>query len=66
MKGARAEQELDEATPVLRELGAAGWAVEEHGAGLVDPPVRLVRVVAGTPTPTGMRRPQPTRRPRGR
>ena len=66
MKGARAEQELDEAGPVLHELGAAGWAVEEHGAGLVDPPVRLVRVVAGIRTPAGMRRPQPTRRPRGR
>ena len=31
----------------LRRLGATEWSVEEHGVGVVDPPVRIVRVVAG-------------------
>lgn len=48
MKGAGADQELEAARDVLEELGARAASVETHGAGLVDPPVRLVRVVAGT------------------
>ncbi len=66
MKGARAEQEMDAAGPVLRQLGATGWTVEVHGAGLVDPPVRLVRVVAGAPTPHGAGRAPAHRRSPGR
>jgi 16S rRNA (guanine527-N7)-methyltransferase len=46
-KGDRADQELAAAAPALRRLGATAWSVEEHGAGIVEPPVRLVRVVAG-------------------
>ena len=40
-------------SPTLRRLGATDWSVEEHGSGLVDPPVRIVRVVAGTPPVRG-------------
>ncbi|MGH8941029.1 MAG: 16S rRNA (guanine(527)-N(7))-methyltransferase RsmG, partial [Actinomycetes bacterium] len=47
MKGDRAEEELREAERVLRRLGAGSWSVEMLGAGVVDPPVRLVRVVRG-------------------
>lgn len=66
MKGARAEEEMDVAGPVLGELGATGWTVEVHGTGLVDPPVRLVRVVAGSPTRPGTRRARASRRSAGR
>jgi 16S rRNA (guanine527-N7)-methyltransferase len=54
LKGDRADEELAAAVPALRRLGATDWSVEVHGSGLVDPPVRIVRVVAGTP----IRRPQ--------
>lgn len=54
LKGDQAEQELAEAVPRLRRLGAREWRVESYGAGLVDPPVRVVRVVAGT-APSGAR-----------
>ena len=47
LKGDRADDELAEAIPVLRRLGAVEWTVEAHGLGVVDPPVRIVRVVAG-------------------
>ena len=47
LKGDRADDELAAALPTLRRLGATAWSVEEHGSGLVDPPVRIVRVVAG-------------------
>lgn len=45
LKGARAQDELTAAESVLPGLGAASWAVETHGAGVVDPPVRVVRIV---------------------
>ena len=48
LKGDRAEAELAAAAPTLRRLGADRWSVEEHGGDLVEPPVRIVRVVAGT------------------
>jgi len=62
LKGARAEDELATAAPILPGLGAASWHVEILGAGIVDPPVRVVRVhrsgpadpparTAGRPTP---------------
>ncbi len=51
LKGDRAETELTAATPTLRRLGAVSWSVEEHRAGQLEPPVRIVRVVAGTPPP---------------
>jgi 16S rRNA (guanine527-N7)-methyltransferase len=47
LKGAQAERELAAAVPTLRRLGATDWGIASYGAGLVDPPVRVVRVVAG-------------------
>ncbi len=44
VKGDRADEELTDAHDRLRRLGAASAAVEEVGAALVAPPVRLVRV----------------------
>ena len=44
VKGDRAEAELAEADTLLRRSGAAGWAVEEYGRGVVEPPVRVVRI----------------------
>jgi 16S rRNA (guanine527-N7)-methyltransferase len=55
LKGNRAAAELAESEVALRRLGATSWSVEEHGAGLVDPPVRVVRVIAG-PTHRNHRR----------
>jgi 16S rRNA (guanine527-N7)-methyltransferase len=56
LKGDRAEIELAAAVPTLRRLGAASWTVEEHRAGEIEPPVRIVRVVAGTPPVRGRAR----------
>lgn len=61
VKGRRAEAEITEAESTLHRLGAADWSIEEVGAGLVDPPVRLVRVVAGAPVIRGGPRPRPGR-----
>jgi 16S rRNA (guanine527-N7)-methyltransferase len=47
LKGDRADAELTASAAALRRLGATSWKVESHGAGLVDPPVRVVRIVAG-------------------
>ena len=52
LKGDRAAVELATSEQQLRRLGATSWSVEEHDAGLVDPPVRVVRIVAG-PTRSG-------------
>jgi hypothetical protein len=48
LKGDRAAAELAASEQQLRRLGATTWSVEEHGAGLVDPLVRVVRIVAGS------------------
>lgn len=47
LKGDRADAELADAQDVLRRLGAVSAAVEEVGAPLVSPPVRLVRITVG-------------------
>jgi 16S rRNA (guanine527-N7)-methyltransferase len=60
LKGERAEVELADAEPTLRRLGATSWSVQEVGRGLVDPPIRLVRIVAGQPSAPAQR----GRRPR--
>jgi 16S rRNA (guanine527-N7)-methyltransferase len=44
VKGDRADAELAEAAGLLRRSGAASWTVEEYGRGVVEPPVRVVRV----------------------
>jgi 16S rRNA (guanine527-N7)-methyltransferase len=51
LKGDRAAAELADSVAQLRRLGATSWSVEEHGADLVDPPVRVVRIVAGSSRP---------------
>jgi len=51
LKGARASAEVAGAAAGLPALGAASWAVELHGVGVVDPPVRLVRVVRSPRAP---------------
>jgi 16S rRNA (guanine527-N7)-methyltransferase len=56
LKGDQAEDELAAAVSTLRRLGAVSWSVEEHRAGQVEPPVRIVRVVAGTPPVRGRSR----------
>ena len=48
LKGARADAELGSARSALRGLGVAAAVVEEVGSGVVDPPVRLVRLTVGT------------------
>jgi 16S rRNA (guanine527-N7)-methyltransferase len=65
-KGDRADRELAAAGPALRLLGAAAWSVEQHGVGDVDPPVRLVRVVAGKPARPAGPPPRAPGRPTGR
>lgn len=44
LKGERAAEELSEAATQLPGLGASRWEVRVLGAGLVDPPVRVVAV----------------------
>lgn len=56
MKGERAAQELAEATATLRRLGAVRWEILELGAGMVQPPARLVSVTtAERPVGAGRR-----------
>lgn len=55
LKGAAAQEELDEAAGLLRRLGAVDAAVEEYGADLLDPPSRVVRIDLGD-RPAGGRR----------
>jgi 16S rRNA (guanine527-N7)-methyltransferase len=52
LKGERAAAELDEAQPVLKQLGVRAAEVVHVGRGKVDPPTTVVRAVAGS-------RPQP-------
>lgn len=56
-KGERAAAELDEAGPVLKDLGVRRTEVLRLGHGRVEPPATIVRAVAGT---------RPARRRRGR
>lgn len=56
-KGERAAAELDEAGPVLKDLGVRRAEVLRVGHGKVEPPATIVRAVAGT---------RPGRRRRGR
>ena len=63
-KGARADAELAAAAAGLPDLGAQSWAIEEHGRGLIEPPVRVVRITAGDRT--GARRIRSTRSGRAR
>jgi 16S rRNA (guanine527-N7)-methyltransferase len=44
MKGSSAQQEIDEASPVVHKLGGRSIAIERYGAHLVDAPATVVRV----------------------
>lgn len=56
MKGERAAEELAEAGPQLRAMGARAAELITVGQGKVEPPATLVRVVAGRPPERGRRR----------
>lgn len=63
LKGARAREELNLAEAALPGLGAESWTVVAMGAGVVDPPLRVVRIVrSGRDVP----QPPPSRRARDR
>ena len=47
LKGSSAEDELQEAVPALRSLGAASWAVRRYEIAGLDVPTTVVEVVAG-------------------
>lgn len=55
LKGDQAAAELSAAESLLRRLGAARWSLERHGVGLVDPPVTVIRIVAGPGATTAAR-----------
>ena len=55
LKGARAEEELEQAGPVLRRLGARSWSVVDVGSADLGTAGRVVVVEAGT-TPEGPKR----------
>lgn len=50
LKGERAASEIEQAEPVLRELGIRGAEVLHVGHGKVDPPATVVRAVAAKTT----------------
>lgn len=52
LKGLAATDELDEARPLLAELGVVDASVEEFGAGVVDPVTRVVRLRVGPEGPS--------------
>lgn len=54
LKGDTAEEELKSARETLHKLGAVEWSVVQAGAGVVDPPSTVVRVVVGE-SPGGVR-----------
>ena len=49
VKGRTVTEEVTEAEPVLRRLGAVRWEILRVGEGVLDEPTTVVRVVAGTP-----------------
>jgi 16S rRNA (guanine527-N7)-methyltransferase len=50
LKGDRAAAELEAVVATLPGLGASGWAIEVYGEGVIEPAVRVVRVVSGAGT----------------
>ena len=51
LKGRSAADELVQAEPALRRLGAAGWAVREVGSEVLDDPTTVVEVLKGSAPP---------------
>jgi 16S rRNA (guanine527-N7)-methyltransferase len=66
MKGAAVEQEIRDAEPSLRTLGAQPPEVLTLGLGLVDPPTTVLRVVPDASARLGLSRQQRAERDRGR
>jgi 16S rRNA (guanine527-N7)-methyltransferase len=64
MKGSGARAEVEASRAALEEFGGVDVRVEMVGAGVVDPPVTVVRVVKGAPMQT--RESQTKRKPRSR
>jgi 16S rRNA (guanine527-N7)-methyltransferase len=64
MKGASAADEVASATKDLKRAGVRDVGVESYGDAIVDPPTRVIRVVAG-PRVSGEPRPGPQRRSTG-
>jgi 16S rRNA (guanine527-N7)-methyltransferase len=58
MKGDSAAEELIEAEPMLRQLGAVEWSVAVCGEGLLVTPTTVVRVIAGQRPKAGSKRPE--------
>ncbi|MGH8823419.1 MAG: 16S rRNA (guanine(527)-N(7))-methyltransferase RsmG [Jiangellaceae bacterium] len=49
LKGVSIVDEVARASTALRRMGAASWAVQEFGRGIVDPPTRVAVVEVGRP-----------------
>ena len=52
LKGRSAAEELAQAEPALRRLGAVSWGVREVGGGVLDEPTTVVEVHKGSAAPT--------------
>ena len=59
IKGSKAEGELAEAWPALQRLGCQGGSVRECGGSIIDPPTRVVEVIAGSAPSSGKGRARP-------
>ena len=47
LKGRAVADELAEATPALRDMGAVSWQIAEYGSSIVEPPTRVVIIEVG-------------------
>jgi 16S rRNA (guanine527-N7)-methyltransferase len=65
LKGRSAAEELAQAEPALRRLGAVSWGVQEVGTGVLDEPTTVVEVRKGS-TPVTSSRGRTTRARTGR
>ena len=59
IKGSKAEAELAEAWPALQRLGCQAGSVRECGGSIIDPPTRVVEVIAGSAPSSGKGRARP-------
>ena len=61
MKGDSAAEELIEAEPTLKQLGAVEWSVALCGQGVLTTPTTVVRVLAGTRPKAGSKKAKSSR-----
>src|SRR4051812_7418939 len=61
MKGDSAAEELIEAEPTLKQLGAVEWSVALCGQGVLATPTTVVRVIAGTRPKVGSKKAKSSR-----